>query len=203
MKYFLPLFLALLLFSQPAFSDSAYTAIDLDHLAGVDTLAVTVDRGPDYSLTSKQFNASDPSLHDVATKTLRDMLSKQTWLTISPLANWVKAGEEFRKPNILVIRFLVSAKPDTVEGKQVVAASLSMKMEYILPDKSSSDVRITTPVSYPFVAPADPQKFADKVAEGVHYLTSYLPGYLNCVHAAVTKEGECNKQDMFFSWSEK
>jgi hypothetical protein len=183
---FILLLLLVLCSSPPAHADTYLNGpIATSRLKGLDTVIVSLGYGPSYQIMKddSSYSANVDTL-DTAAQTVKEVFSKQPWITIHSTRDF-KPSQDIHKPNFLVMAFMVSAQPDKVSAglfrRPVIVASLSMKLFYW--DTEDTYVNVgTIDATYPFVAPSDHAEFNARVADGVRYLTFYIPSHMYCAN---------------------
>ena len=185
------LFVAFCLLAPSAHATSLSEPIDGTHLHGIDTVVVNIAPGPQASLLADYFTPTDNMPQDVVTQTVEEVFAKKPLTVLSYHKIVDKA--EVRKPNVLSLLYTLSAQPETLNGQPVTVASLVLKIEYYMTDKTAGDVRVASTVSYPFIMPENSKlQLSGKIAQGVRFLTAYLPTFLYCAHFKDTKQkGSC------------
>ena len=156
-------------------------------LSGIDTIIVggsTVPEHtllPEHSVTPEEVKNHTP---DPIFLVVKDIFSKQPWISVKMVRD--VPVQEWSKPNILYLNYAVSARQETFDGKTVKVGSLELQLLKFDASGPKSAIPVL-PATYPFLIPDTGKEFNRKRAEGIHYMTDYLPGYLACVN----KTGEC------------
>lgn len=170
--------------SRPALATS--TLSDFTYLQGVDTVVVSEATLPEHLLLPQQKAVQDSSEIYL---TVKIIFADLPWVKVLRESDVTYAQRA--KPNVLTLYYGVSAQNDS--GTKDVIKVGSMAMAQIKMDKIAIARLTLTPVSFPFVIPDKRDEFDRKIAEGVHYLTDYLPSYFACAN----KRGECRPQHPF------
>lgn len=170
--------------SKPALATS--TLSDFTYLQGVDTVVVSEATLPEHLLLPQQNVAQNSSGIYL---TVKGIFANLVWIKVLRESDITYA--ERAKPNVLTLYYGVSAQNDSGTKGEIKVGSIAMTQ---IKQDSIASARLTlTPVSFPFVIPDKRDEFDRKIADGVHYLTDYLPSYFECAN----KRGECRPQHPF------
>lgn len=174
---FVSIFLISLL--KPASATSKLS--DFSYLQGVDTIVVSETVLPEHLLLPQKNNAANNDAKIYST--VKSIFADQPWIKVLRESDITYANRV--KSNVLVLNYGVSAQRGFSAKEEINVGSIVMTQ--IIQDKVVSAGLASTPVSYPFVISDKQDETERKIAEGVHYLTDYLPSYFACAN----KRGEC------------
>jgi hypothetical protein len=183
------LFIALLCLSplNRASASQSMPVIDLSGLKGIDTVIVSRSTVPEHTLLPPE-DLKDHS-EDFIITLVKDLFSTQPWIKFR-LRSDVPFAER-KKPNVLLLTYAISAQRDSHNGTVLNVGAVALQLrrhdtagqEYAIP---------VVPAVYPFIVPKSREAFRTRVAEGVRYLTSYIPGYLTCANRSeASSENPC------------
>ena len=157
------------------------TLSDFSYLHGVDTVVVNEETLPERILLPKENSAAQN--YSKIYSTVKGIFADQPWIKVVSQSDITYM--ERVKPNVLVLNYGVSAQNDSAAKEEIKVGSIAMTQTK--QDKAVGTRLTLTPVSFPFVISDERDEFDRKIAEGVHYLTGYLPSYFACAN----KRGEC------------
>jgi hypothetical protein len=136
------------------FGPPALAAQDMDLLKGVGTVSWSAEIGDAAPLTDEQFG-----------RTVEGGLKKIFTKTAVKAASLAPPND----PAALEIHFALSVR---AEGK--------MKLATLVAEISRHGHAGAAPVAYPFIVPQTTGEVERKVEDGVLFLFSYLPAYMDC-----------------------
>ena len=167
----------------PLPSVSAGRLTQTDYLKGVDTVIVDESVVPEHILlpqhvpTPEEIKNPSPPL---ILRLVRDIFSQQPWISVKQ-ARDVPLKEQY-KSNVICLNYAVSAQQETINGQPVKVGSLALQILKYHPDGTRTAIAALPPATYPFLVPDSESGFNKKIAEGVHYMTDYLPSHFVCAN---------------------
>lgn len=169
--------------SAPLSSVHAGGFTQTDYLKGVDTVIVGESVVPEHVLlpqhapTAEEINNPPPRPILLLVK---EIFSQQPWISVKQ-ARDVPLQEQ-RQPNVIYLDYAVSARQDTINDQPVKVGSLALQILKYQTDGTRTAIAAFPPVTYPFLIPDSEEDFNKKLAEGIHYITDYLPSHFVCAN---------------------
>lgn len=152
----------------------------LENLQGVDTVVYLTGLGRD---ASGLINLTKGDVDAVIGESLKAVLGP----SIIVESHRGKNLDDLNKPNIIIIRFGLNVRNDSVaKNKTVNTASLTMQIRQSYYHKPSMVIP-TLNESYPFIVSSNTSESEQSIAEGVKFLTAHIASYFRCL-----KETACN-----------
>jgi hypothetical protein len=164
---------------------------DLANLDGVDTVLVGISTVPDHTLlplheptvAEMKTHPPDPIVTDV-----KEIFAKYPWISVKDSSS--VPVQEWSKPNVVFLNFAVSARNDVTDGRPVKTGALALQLWKYESDGPHSAIPVI-PATYPFIIPATEDAFNKTIADGVHFLISYLPSYFMCANKYGEPTAQC------------
>lgn len=150
-------------------------------LKGIDTVLVSYEILPEYSLLPKE--TSSPETRGTISLNLlpavKALFAKSPWITVRATEDMTHADRS--RPNVLVLVYAISTQRATINGNTLSVGSLGLQIQKHDSAKQYTAIAVV-PATYPFVVPDTSALLGSTVDKGVRYLTSYLPGYIACAN---------------------
>lgn len=172
------------------FASGRNTAIPLERLRGVDTILISLNRGPGQQHMASHFSGKMHPINPVF-ETMKKAFKEHPSINILTL-NELPPDLRF-KPNVLEVLFNLSAREDIFNEQKIKVASLSVRMSIFNQPNNAAEMPSSVIVSYPFIISEKREQFHAQLAEGVRLLTNYLPPYISCINTeqSVTNPNPC------------
>lgn len=172
------LFISLTTLPAQAFASSTdhNSWVNTSSVEGVDVVLVEDQYSPDAMYTINEgrfFQITGYQIRPWIMGVVGDIFSSQPSVSIYPHN---EAPPDLNKRNYILLTFVLSARDDTIDGKPVKVADLSVAFTRIGSDRSSIKLG-PLPVAYPFIVPDSKDELGKRIAEAVRFLISPLPYY--------------------------
>ena len=145
--------------------------IQLEDLKGINRIIFSQNFGPK---ADKLLDLTYLQMKQVVQKSLSDIFSADTGMKINP-SNKV-LSEDKLKNNNLFVEVILSARESIVNEKKIKAASIYLQLSRL------PRIRLSPPITYPFIVPATSEEQQAEIAKGIRYLAGYLPSYISCAN---------------------
>ena len=155
-------------------AESYASPIDIKYFKGIDTIVVQLQSGPDYKLLDEKFKNQEFELRKAVLEAVKEVFSSESWLKVIQYSDVVERME-LLKPSMLGINIALSAQQETIDGKPVKVAAVSVSFKHFLPNGTPEEISTLVPATFPFIVDSDQQAFAEKLQKGVKFLTHYIP----------------------------
>src|SRR5262249_44363123 len=139
---------------------------------GIDTIIVVRD----VDASPARVPLQDRPLHpDAIVKAVKDVFKAEQWIAVD---DQVPDGD-YTKPSLMILKYSITAWPDSVDGKPVTVASLTVQFQ---PPRNLTGSSFIPPQSTAFIIPSTVDAYDSKIAAAFEKMFSYLPGYFACAH---------------------
>lgn len=167
--------------SAPSKATILNPVLDLDMLVHVNRIAYVVNIGPRPLHDLMELGIDFDNLLG---KALKESFGKIDATMPIDRAQAIPL-EDQKKSGVLYINIWLSSREDILNSKEVNLASIALTL---VVSEATEEAEffprrqvILVPVNtYPFILPGTPQDFEKKFKQGINYLTSYLPSYVQC-----------------------